>query len=76
MIQAWDQTPKVVKFYVSLKNVQNVPAENVTCTFSRKSLELNVKNLEDKDYIFTIKNLLEPIVPEQSTWKVKSGIFQ
>lgn len=49
--------------------------QNVQCNFTNKSLELNIINLEDKDYIFTISNLLNPIDPAKSTVKVKTGIF-
>lgn len=71
---AWDQSSKFVKFYVTLKNVQSLSAGNVNCSFTDKSLELNVKDLDNKDYTFTIKNLLHPIKPEESTWKIKSGM--
>lgn len=33
-----------------------------------------MKNLENKDYVLTINKLLNPIVPEQSTWKVKNDM--
>ncbi|KAB0802502.1 hypothetical protein PPYR_04688 [Photinus pyralis] len=69
---AWDQTSKFVKFYVTLKNVQNIPAENITCSFTAKSLELSVKDLEGKDYLFTINHLLMQINPADSVWRVKS----
>lgn len=70
---AWDQTSKYVKFYVTLQKVHTLPEENIYCKFTNKSLELTVKDLDDKDYIFTINNLLKPINPDQSSWKVKSG---
>lgn len=70
---AWDQTDKFVKFYVTLQNVQQIPAENVKCIFTTKSLELYVKDLEKKDYSLRIKNLLDAIDPEKSNWKIKTG---
>lgn len=73
MFVAWDQTSKFVKFYVTVPKVHTLPEENVICKFTAKSLELNVKNLENKNYIFVINNLLEQINPEGSTWKVKTG---
>ncbi|KAK4883649.1 hypothetical protein RN001_006968 [Aquatica leii] len=69
---AWDQSTKFVKFYVTLKNVQNIPPENVSCSFTNNTLELNVKDLENKDYVFTINNLLMSINPAESSWKVKT----
>lgn len=72
---AWDQSDKYVKFYVTLKNVQKLPPENIKCVFTTKSLELTVSNLDNKDYILKIKNLLNSIKPEESSWKSKTGIL-
>ncbi|KAK5650579.1 hypothetical protein RI129_001608 [Pyrocoelia pectoralis] len=72
---AWDQSPKFVKFYVTLKNVQTIPIENISCNFTEKSLELNVKDLENKDYLFTINHLLMKIKGSESTWKVKTDMI-
>ncbi|KAJ8962038.1 hypothetical protein NQ314_005820 [Rhamnusium bicolor] len=71
---AWDQTNKFVKFYVTLKNVHSIPAENIKCDFTSKSLELTVKDLDNKDYAFKIINLLKMIDPDQSNWKVKTDM--
>lgn len=73
LILAWDQTGKFVKFYVTLPKVHTLAAENVHCKFTHRSLELNVFNLDDKDYVFTINNLLKPIDPEKSSWRLKTG---
>lgn len=75
MFVAWDQSDKVVKFYVTLQNVHQIPSENVKCIFTTKSLELKVNNLENKDYSLRIKNLLHAIDPEKSSWKVKTGKY-
>lgn len=72
---AWDQSQKFVKFYVTLKNVQTLPPENISCKFTNRSLELNVVNLDNKDYLFILNNLLMNINPEESTWKVKSDMI-
>ncbi|XP_072386923.1 calcyclin-binding protein [Diabrotica undecimpunctata] len=71
---AWDQSEKYVKFYITLKNVQSVPAENVTCEFTAKTVSLTVKDLDNKDHIWQIKNLLKNIDPAKSTWKVKTDM--
>ncbi|KAF5273443.1 hypothetical protein FQA39_LY07460 [Lamprigera yunnana] len=71
---AWDQSSKYVKFYVTFKNVQTIPPENISCKFTFNSLELNVRDLEDKDYIFTINNLLMAVNPTESNWKVKADM--
>lgn len=75
LLVAWDQSDKFVKFYVTLQNIHQIPAENVKCIFTSKSLELKVNNLENKDYNLRIKNLLNTIDPEKSTWKVKTGKY-
>lgn len=68
---AWDQTQKFLKLYVTLAKVHTLPAENVFCTWTSKNLEMQAKGLDNKDYIFNIKNLLEDIDPARSSWKVK-----
>ncbi|KAF7286726.1 hypothetical protein GWI33_004349 [Rhynchophorus ferrugineus] len=72
---AWDQSQKFVKFYITLPKVNTVPAENVQCEFKEKSLELKVKNLENKDYVFKITQLLHCIEPKDSTCKVKNDLI-
>ncbi|CAG9856603.1 unnamed protein product [Phyllotreta striolata] len=69
---AWDQSDNFVKFYITLKNVQNIPTENVTCSFDVKSANLVVKDLDNKDYSWQIKQLLKEIDPAKSSWKVKT----
>ena len=69
---AWDQSSKYVKFYVTLKNIQTIPSENIHCNFTDNSLELNVQDLENRDYLFTINHLLMKINPGESNWKIKT----
>lgn len=71
---AWDQSDKFVKIFVTLKNVQSLPAENVCTQFSDRSMELIVRGLENRNYILPIKNLLEKIDIEKSHWKVKTDM--
>ncbi|CAG9766077.1 unnamed protein product [Ceutorhynchus assimilis] len=72
---AWDQSQKFVKFYITLPKVNTVPAENVQCDFQEKTLELKVKNLENKDYVFKVTQLLYAIEPANSTYKVKNDLI-
>lgn len=74
-ISAWDQSQKYLKLYVTLPKVQTIPAENVHCKWTNKSIEMQVKGLENKDYTFTVKNLLYNINGEQSSWKIKTGML-
>ncbi|XP_045467824.1 calcyclin-binding protein-like [Harmonia axyridis] len=71
---AWDQSQKYVKFFFTVEGVHNIPSENITCSFTSKSLELDIKDLNEKDYFFTINKLLYTIDPESSTWKVKTDM--
>ncbi|XP_018573684.1 calcyclin-binding protein [Anoplophora glabripennis] len=71
---AWDQSNKFVKFYVTLKDVHNIPAENIKCDFTPKNLELKVIDLENKDYVLRLNCLLRLIIPEQSNWKIKTDM--
>lgn len=71
----WDQSDKYIKVFVTLKNVQSLPKEQVYCTLTEKSMELHVENLENKDYLLVINKLLEPINVGESHWKQKTGIF-
>lgn len=71
---AWHQSKKLVQFYVHLKNVQSLQPEAVTCTFTPKSVELSVIDLDGRDYIFTINKLLENITPAGSSWKAKTDM--
>jgi len=70
----WDQSDKYIKVFVTLKNVQNIPKEQVYCKLTERSMELHVENLENKDYLLTIKKLLEPINVEDSHWKQKTDM--
>lgn len=71
----WDQSDKYLKIFVTLKNVQSVPKEQVFCKLTERSMELHVENLENKDYLLVINKLLEPINIEESHWKQKTGEF-
>jgi hypothetical protein len=71
--KGWDQSDKYIKVFVTLKNVQSIPKEQVYCKLTDRSMELHVENLENKDYLLVINKLLEPINIEDSHWKQKTG---
>lgn len=73
LFQGWDQSDKYVKVFVTLKDVQNLPKEQVYCKLTERSMELNVENLDNKDYLLVINKLLEPINVAESHWKQKTG---
>ncbi|XP_065334172.1 calcyclin-binding protein [Cloeon dipterum] len=58
---AWDQSDNLVKLFVTLPGVQNLPQDQIQATAGGRSIELRVSGLENKDYVLHINNLLEPI---------------
>lgn len=74
-ITGWDQSDKYIKVFVTLKNVQSIPKEQVYCKLTDRSMELHVENLENKDYLLVINKLLDAINIEESHWKQKTGRY-
>ena len=70
---AWDQSPKFVKIYITLPEVETLPEENVSSKFTNSSIELRVLGLKGKNYQFQMIHLLHPVVPESSSVKIKTG---
>ncbi|KAK3866750.1 hypothetical protein Pcinc_027734 [Petrolisthes cinctipes] len=71
---SWDQSDKFIKLYITLKNIQTLNKEAVTTTFNKKSMELNVKELEGKNYNLNVSNLADSIKPDASYHKVKTDM--
>lgn len=70
----WDQSEKFVKIFVTLKDAQTVPKEQVYYQLTDRSMELHIDNLAGKDYYLIINNLLEKINPEGSYFKQKNDM--
>ncbi|XP_041982143.1 calcyclin-binding protein [Aricia agestis] len=70
----WDQSDKYVKIFVTLKDVQNVPKEQVFCKLTERSMELHVQDLDGKDYLLVINKLLNDINVVDSHWKQKTDM--
>lgn len=68
---AWDQSDKFVKFFISLQGIQDAGEDNVLVEFKKNSVLLRVINLQNRDHIFTVNNLLHEIELEGSYRKVK-----
>ncbi len=66
----WDQTEKTIKIYISLKGVENVPRESIKLESKQDSFDLLICNLDGKNHNLNIKNLLEPVDPAGSSYKV------
>lgn len=70
---AWDQSEKFMKLYITLKDVQCVSQDNITCQFADQSVRLRVGGL-DKTYELHITKLCEKIDPAGSYYKVKTDM--
>ncbi|KAA0722276.1 Protein SGT1 -like protein [Triplophysa tibetana] len=64
----WYQTESLVVVTIMLKNAQK---DDVSVDFDAKKLTAVVKLLSGEDYCLNV-NLLHPIVPEQSTYRILS----
>lgn len=53
--------------------MQSLPKDQVFCKLTEKSMELHVKDLDNKDYLLVINKLLDSINVEESYWKQKTG---
>ncbi|XP_055640138.1 calcyclin-binding protein [Toxorhynchites rutilus septentrionalis] len=71
---AWDQSDKFIKIFVTINDVQQLPEENVNVEFTSNSFNLLIGNLNNKDYVFVVKNLLNEIDTVKSYRKVKSDM--
>ncbi|XP_034039260.1 calcyclin-binding protein [Thalassophryne amazonica] len=71
---AWDQSEKFIKIYLTLKDVQKIPAENVEVTFTEGSFSVLVKDLSGKNHQMTVLNLLYPIDEKESYKKIKTDM--
>ncbi|OQV20196.1 putative Calcyclin-binding protein [Hypsibius exemplaris] len=75
-LYGWGQSDRFLNLYISdkLRDLKgaNLPAENVTSTFTARSCLLEIKDLNGRDYFFTLPNLCEEIVSEECNHKVKS----
>ncbi|XP_014259107.1 calcyclin-binding protein [Cimex lectularius] len=71
---AWDQSDKFVKIFVTLKNVHTLDKDKVVCVFDPSSMELMVKELENRNYFFRIKGFLHEINDAESYIKVKNDL--
>ncbi|XP_043109854.1 calcyclin-binding protein [Puntigrus tetrazona] len=70
----WDQSDKFVKIYITLKGVHTIPAENVETSFTERSFNLLVKDLDGKNHQMAINNLLYPIIVAESSRKIKTDM--
>ncbi|XP_077986657.1 calcyclin-binding protein-like [Glandiceps talaboti] len=68
----WDQSEKFVKLYITLKGVHTIPKENCKVKYDDVSVNVFVGSLDGKNHELIINNLLKPILPVDSHFKVKT----
>lgn len=71
----WDQTSTMVKIYITLKDVHQLPKESIVCIFTEKSLDLRVLGLDNRNYHLPINNLCAEIDAEKCNFKVKTDMI-
>jgi len=71
---AWDQSDKFVKFYVTINGVQTLETDKVTLNCESRKFELTASDLDGKNYVLSIENLLSDINVEKSHHKVKTDM--
>lgn len=71
----WDQTNSVIKIYVQLKSVHQLPNSSIVCKYTEKSMDLYVYGLDNKNYHLPINNFCEDIDTEKSYFKVKADMI-
>ncbi|KAH8739896.1 hypothetical protein FG386_001713 [Cryptosporidium ryanae] len=69
---SWDQTDKNIKIYIDLVGVQDKP-DCLELKFGKDNIEMLVKNLDNKFYIFTVK-LHSEITSNECTHKIKKDM--
>ncbi|GFT21162.1 calcyclin-binding protein [Trichonephila clavipes] len=71
----WDQSDKFLKIYLTMNGIQNFPADSVNADFQAKSIEMHILDEGKKiNYVLTVHNLLHPIIPAESYFKVKTDM--
>ena len=74
---AWDQSDNFVKIYLSgMNGVKELKDDAFELTLTKTSIFFQVKDLQGKNMIFTIKETPHNINGEKSYHKVKSGIIR
>ncbi|GFS90315.1 calcyclin-binding protein [Nephila pilipes] len=71
----WDQSDKFLKIYLTMNGIQTFPADSTNVNFGAKSFEIQILDEgKKKNYILAVNNLLYPIIPGESYFKVKADM--
>jgi len=70
---AWDQSEKFLKLYVNVAGSEpgQQQDDRVKLDGNTKSVDFRANDIAGKNYEFSIKGLLHPIVPDESSFKPK-----
>jgi len=71
---AWDQSDKFVKFYYTIKGVQDIPDKQITLNCESSKFELTASDVDGKNYVMGIENLLEDVDPDRCSFKQKTDM--
>nr|XP_006818998.1 PREDICTED: calcyclin-binding protein-like [Saccoglossus kowalevskii] len=71
----WDQSDKFMKLYITLKGIETLPKDNCLVQFGEESVTICVSNLNGKNHELIIKTLLNPIIPSDSHFKIKTDML-
>jgi len=71
---AWDQSDKFVKIYLTLNGVHKLDEKQLALKCEPNRFEVNVSDLEGKNYVMSIESLLEDIDVEKSYVKQKTDM--
>jgi len=71
---AWDQSDKFVKFYYTIKGVQDIPDKQIALQCEPNRFEVTVSDVDGKNYVMGIDNLLEEVDPDRSSVKQKTDM--
>mmetsp|Transcript_11683 Transcript_11683/g.27683 ORF Transcript_11683/g.27683 Transcript_11683/m.27683 type:complete len:127 (-) Transcript_11683:491-871(-) len=69
---AWDQSGKFVRLYITVENVHNLPAGNITCSFEPLALDLRVRGSDGKEKYLLLRPLCDEIDVAGSSYAVKT----
>ncbi|VDK68299.1 unnamed protein product [Litomosoides sigmodontis] len=74
-VEAWDQSDRYVKLYLTIPDVHTVPHEQIAVNFTESEVEVNARDVSSKNYSLIIKGLLKTINPSHSSFKQKTNLL-
>ncbi|CAJ0935952.1 unnamed protein product, partial [Mesorhabditis belari] len=72
---AWDQSPKFVKIYITLDGIQTAPADLIKSNFTERGFSIHINNFQGKNHVVEMIDLQYPIVTKDSYVKQKTDML-